>query len=930
MQGYREYLLIADPPGLEPGTTSSEGWRSVLAELRVLQIYNVFQIIINLYMAKQVTLFDFAVTPKKKKEEVREEKKEEQQISFTSIKKDVVKKKGPWLAEAEEGKTYFLLQVDYDGKKGKAVCKLYDKDTGKIYVLYDNTNHKPYFLTDIEPDKVNRIAKIVRDPSFDHIELVQKIDPYTGKYIKLTKIVTKDPLAVKRMRSAVPKAYEAHIKYFNNYVYDLGLIPGLPYAVRKGRLEPVKPELKGEEVEEIKKAFADSDEMTKRTVEEWIPIFESEVPDVKRVAIDIEVYTPAKGRVPSPERAEFPIISIGLAGSDGLRKVLVLMRNDVNSEIQVKDVSVEVFQSERELLARFFEIVTDYPVVLTFNGDDFDIPYIYYRALRLNFKEDEIPFDIVNDEGKYLAGLHIDLYKFFFNRAVRNYAFEGKYSEYNLDAVATALLGMSKVKLDTFISFLDLNKLVEYNFRDAEITLKLTTFNNNLVWKLIILLARISKLGLEELTRTEVSTWIKNLYYWEHRRLNWLIPLKEDILARSSEIKTAATIKGKRYKGAIVIDPPAGIFFNVVVLDFASLYPSIIRNWNISYETVDNPECKNIEWIVDEEGQKLHYVCKDKPGITAVITGLLRDFRVKIYKKKAKQPGLSEEQKSVYDVVQRAMKVFINATYGVFGADTFPLYAPAAAESVTAIGRYVITTTVRTANSMGLKVLYGDTDSMFIYNPPKDKLEEIIRFVKEKFGLDLEVDKVYKFVAFSGLKKNYLGVYPDGKTDIKGMLAKKRNTPEFIKKEFNEVKELIASINSPNDIPKIKVELENKIKEIYNKLKNKGYNLDELAFRVMLSKPLEEYKKNTPQHVKAALQLRAYGVMVLPRDVIMYVKVKSKDGVKPVQLSKLSEVDVDKYVDVLRSTFEQILKAFNISWDEIVSTITIDSFFKQK
>jgi len=873
-------------------------------------------------MAKQITLFDFSLKQENKKqqqEEVHQELKVESKHEEKHRQKE-------WLKEAEEGKTYFLLQVDYDGKKSKAVCKLYDKETKKIYVLYDNTNHKPYFLTDIEPDKVNRIPKIVRDPSFDHIESVTKIDPYTGDKIKLTKIVLKDPLAVRRMRNDVPKAYEAHIKYFNNYIYDLGLIPGLPYVVKKGKLEQVSPDLRGEEVEEIKKAFSDADQMTKEAVNDWIPIFESEVPDVKRVAIDIEVYTPVKGRVPDPEKAEFPIISISLAGNDGLKKVLVLIREDVNSTISKHDIDVETFKTERDLLKRFFDLIVEYPLILTFNGDDFDIPYIYYRALKLNFLPEEIPFAISPEEGKYLAGLHIDLYKFFFNKAVRNYAFEGKYNEYNLDAVATALLGISKVKLDTLISFLDLDKLIEYNARDSEITLKLTTYNNNLVWKLMILLARISKMGLEELTRTEVSTWIKNLYYWEHRRRNWLIPLKEEILARSNEVKTAAVIKGKRYKGAVVIDPPAGIFFNVVVLDFASLYPSIIRNWNISYETVDVENCKKIEDVKDETGTVLHSICMDKPGITAVITGLLRDFRVKVYKKKAKSPSVSEEQRSVYDVVQRAMKVFINATYGVFGAENFPLYAPAVAESVTALGRFVITTTVNYTRSLGIQVLYGDTDSMFLWNPTKENLENIIKFVKGKFGLDLEVDKSYKFVAFSGLKKNYLGVYPDGKTDIKGMLAKKRNTPEFIKKEFNEIKKLIVSVNSPDDIPKIKDELETKIKEIYDKLKHKGYNLDELAFRVMLSKELDSYKKNTPQHVKAASQLQAYGVMVLPRDIIMFVKVKSKDGVKPIQLAKLSEIDVDKYVEAVRTTFEQILKAFGINWSKF-STTSIDSFF---
>ncbi|WP_338600656.1 DNA-directed DNA polymerase I [Sulfolobus tengchongensis] len=872
-------------------------------------------------MAKQLTLFDIPSAKQQKGEEKVQETKpqsEERKIS-----------KKEWLSEAQENKIYFLLQVDYDGKKGKAVCKLFDKETQKIYVLYDNTGHKSYFLVDIEPDKVSKIPKIIRDPSFDHIETVVKIDPYTWNRMKLTKIVVKDPLAVRRLRNDVPKAYEAHIKYYNNYIYDMGLIPGMPYVVKNGKLSSVSLTLDEKDVEEIKKAFADSDEMTRQMAVDWLPIFETEIPKIKRVAIDIEVYTPVKGRIPDSEKAEFPIISIALAGNDGLKKVLVLNRDDVEEGIVNLDgVAVERFNSEYELLRRFFDIIVDYPIILTFNGDDFDLPYIYFRALKLGFYPEEIPIDIPSrDEAKYLAGLHIDLYKFFFNKAVRNYAFEGKYSEYNLDAVAKALLGTSKVKVDTLISFLDIGKLIEYNFRDAEITLQLTTFNNELTMKLIILFSRISRLGLEELTRTEISTWVKNLYYWEHRKRNWLIPLKEEILARSSNIKTSALIKGKGYKGAVVIDPPAGIFFNITVLDFASLYPSIIRTWNLSYETVDIQECKKTYEVKDETGQVLHVVCMDRPGITAVITGLLRDFRVKIYKKKAKSPSISEEQKMLYDVVQRAMKVFINATYGVFGAESFPLYAPAVAESVTALGRYVITNTVKKAREEGLTVLYGDTDSLFLLSPPKESLENIIKWVKANFNLDLEVDKTYKFVAFSGLKKNYFGVYPDGKVDIKGMLVKKRNTPEFVKKVFNEVKDLMVRINSPDDVKKIKGEIVKEIKESYERLKNKGYNLDELAFKVMLSKPLDAYKKNTPQHVKAALQLRPFGINVLPRDVIYYVKVRSKDGVKPVQLAKVTEIDVEKYLEALRSTFEQILKAFGVSWDEIAATISIDSFF---
>ncbi len=475
---------------------------------------------------------------------------------------------------------------------------------------------------------------------------------------------------------------------------------------------------------------------------------------------------------------------------------------------------------------------------------------------------------------------------------------------------------------------MSLTKLIQYNFRDSEITLKLTTFNNEIVWKLIVLFSRISKLGIEELTRTEISAWVKNLYYWEHRRRNWLIPLKEEILERTSSLKTAAVIKGKGYKGAVVINPPVGVFFNVTVLDFASLYPSIIRNWNLSYETVDVEQCKKPYEVKDETGEILHVVCMDKPGITAVMTGLLRDFRVKIYKKKAKHSNADQEHKMLYDVVQRGMKVFINATYGVFGAETFPLYAPAVAESVTALGRFVITNTVKKAQDLGMRVLYGDTDSLFIYQPTPEKLQEVVSWVKQTFKLDLELDKSYKFVAFSGLKKNYFGIFTDSSVDIKGMLVKKRNTPEFLKESFKEVKDLMMKINSPTDLEEVKKEVKERIKDIYDKLRNKGFNLDQLAFRVMLSKSVESYTKNTPQHVKAAAQLRAFGVQVLPRDIISFVKVKNKEGVKPVQLAKLSEVDIDKYYDAVRSTFEQLLKSLGINWDEIESTVSIDSFFK--
>ncbi|MEM1844515.1 MAG: DNA-directed DNA polymerase I [Ignisphaera sp.] len=822
----------------------------------------------------------------------------------------------------------FLLNVDYDGDVGKAILIFYDPLQHILLYWYDKTGHKPYFLTDLPPDKVSKIPEIVRHRSFDSIETVEKIDLLHKTVKRFTKIVTKDPLAVRSLRSKVPAAWEADIKYHVNYIYDRSLIPGMPYKVEGNSIEEIievdKEHLKSSLINSLGISRSESIE----TAINLAKLFETKWVSAKRIAIDIEVYTPFEGKIPSPDQASYPIMSIAFASNDGLRKVLVLYRENLKmmQPLPEDDVEIEIFDNEVSIILETLAILSQYPIVLTFNGDNFDLRYLYIRAIKLNIPNEFINIKVkkilkgskIEYVAKLSSALHLDLYKFFSNKAIQVYAFEGRYREVNLDSVAQALLGVGKVQLDEELSKVDLSTLVRYNIRDAQITLALTTFSDELVWKLMLLIMRISKLGLEDVCRTTVSTWIKNLFYWEHRRKGFLIPRKEDIAMLKGRKVTEAIIKGKKYAGAIVIDPPQGIFFNVVVLDFASLYPSIIKRWNLSYETIDPDEisCNKIDDIVDEKGNVVHKVCMDNIGITSEIVGLLRDFRVKLYKKKAKDKNLDPLYRSWYDVVQRAMKVYINAAYGVFGAETFPLYAPSVAESVTALGRRVISTTISKAEELDLKVLYGDTDSLFIWNPEPSKLEELKKWVEETYGLELEIDKTYKFVAFA-LKKNYVGVQSGGDIDIKGMMGKKRNTPDFIKNLFTDIIKQIAIINEPEDAVKVIDNVRNTLEKYYLLLKNRLLTLDEVAFHIGLTKTLSEYTKTTPQHVKAALMLQRYGIEISPGDIITYVKVRSKEGVKPIQLARIGEIDVQKYIEAMRSTLEQLFTALNLSWEDI-------------
>ncbi|MEM0026573.1 MAG: DNA-directed DNA polymerase I [Ignisphaera sp.] len=828
----------------------------------------------------------------------------------------------------------YLLQVDYDGDAKKAVLVFYDPESNKLLFLYDKTGHKPYFLTDISVDKFNDrndpvIKRIVSHPSFDHVEVVEKIDLLYNMKRVLTKIVVKDPLAVRTLRERVAKAWEADIRYHINYIYDNLLIPGLPYSVNVGEFKDTSNIDENSLVDNIKKSLGVEDKELIDVAVHLTKLFEAKWFSPNRLAIDIEVYTPFEGRVPSPETAEYPIISIAMASNDGLKKVFVLYRENLKVITDMpKDVEVEIYDSERNMILDFINLLQDYPIILTFNGDNFDFRYLLSRAIKLNIDAELLGMEIkkvvkgnkIEFEAKLRTSLHVDLYKFFSNKAIQTYAFEARYKEANLDAVAQALLGIGKVQLDEDLSKVSLGDLIRYNFRDAQITLELTTFSNELVWKLMLLLMRISKLGLEDLTRSTVSIWIKNMFYWEHRKRGYLIPRKDDILRLKSKKVTEAIIKGKKYAGAIVMEPPQGIFFNVIVLDFASLYPSIMKRWNLSYETIDPDTnvCKKISNVIDENGKVIHHVCLDRPGITAAIVGMLRDFRVKIYKKKAKDKNLDDATRSWYDVVQRAMKVFINAAYGVFGAENFSFYAPSVAESVTATGRRVIMATKDKALELGLIVLYGDTDSLFIWNPDESKLNELKKWVEETFGLELETDKIYKFVAFPALKKNYVGVLSSGEIDVKGMVGKKRNTPDFIKQLFSYILKQLSTIEEPEDAFKVINEIRNELEKYYILLKYKLLTLDEIAFQTTLSKPLSEYKKNTPQHVKAALMLQRYGMQISPGDVITYIKTKSKEGVKPIQLAKITELDVQKYVETMKTSLEQLFTALNISWEDIV------------
>src|SRR5215467_7919156 len=819
-----------------------------------------------------------------------------------------------------------FVGAGYDGERRCVFIKLYEPQSQRIHFWYDNTGHLPYCLSKSSSEELQKNRNLTSHRGFLRLETTRRFDGLEGKEIPATLVYARDPLSIGGQAGCIREiitAWEADIRYVENYIYDRRLEPGMAYAIRNNELRASAADLPQGLTRSI---LNEADETYRSLLERWLRLLEAPFPYYKRVAMDIEVHSPIETRVPDPTEAEYRVICASLCSSENTRRVLVLRRMDSTASdiVEQEDFQVDFFDREEDLIAALFSAMNTYPFVLTFNGDDFDLRYLFNRALRLGFTREQIPIELGRESATIKYGIHIDLYKFFFNRSIQVYAFGNKYREVTLDSISEALLETGKLDISAPVSRLSYSELASYCLQDSELVMDLTQFDGEVVTKLITALSRISYLPIEDMTRQGVSGWIRSMMFKEHRDREYLIPRTEDVRNSKGNTSTTAIIKGKKYKGGMVVDPVPGVHFNAAVLDFASLYPSIMKTWNLGYETIlcHHPDCRTNR-IPDTD----HWVCKNRKAMESQLIGSLRDLRIRWYKPRSKDKTLSANMLSWYQVVQSALKVVLNASYGVFGADRFSLYCPPLAESVAAVGRYSISNTINEAKRLGIEVFYGDTDSIFLGTPSIEKLEELIQWSKDKLHMELEVDKTYRYVALSSRKKNYLGVQNDNRVDIKGLTGKKRHIPEFLKMTFASLVSILGQVRSPADFDDARVKIRDLVRESYGRLKGRRYSLEELAFNMMIGKSVGGYTKNTPQHVKAAQQLSKTGTEIKAGDLVSFVKVVTGTGVKPVKLASLQEIDVGKYTEYIRSTFEQVLDALEIDYEELTGAKKLESFF---
>ena len=843
----------------------------------------------------------------------------------------------------------YLIDVKYDGKNKLAYLKLLNPEDDKVYRWYDNTNHLPYLLTTMSKTDVEDILE--GEKEYVGSENIKKYSLLNGKELNLTKVLASNPLAIggrdDSYREKIQSSFEANIRYHLNYIYDQALIPCLYYSVIDGELRRIEPEIPQQVKEGILSIFKGQPQEILELVDQYMPLFFAPIPKIKRCSVDIELHS-EQNKIPNPQTADEKVISVGIADLDGETHVYILNENKKSINQNRITSKFEEFDNEKDMLEAVFKKMSEYPVVITFNGDNFDFLYLDNRAKKLKIDESLIPFVRTRTQDVYLShAVHLDLYRFFRQPAMRIYAFSAAYDRVTLDELGKNLLGKEKLKHEKNIWDLELENLIEYNARDAEITLELTTFNNNQVIELIFMLSRITKMPIDDFTRSSVSIWIQNWMYFEHRIQDYLIPRREDILQMKGDASTEAIIKGKKYQGAIVIDPEVGIWWDVYVLDFASLYPSLIKTRNLSYETIN---CNHTECKTNRIPETNHWICSQHVGISSRLIGFIRDIRVYWFKDKAKDTELSEEERKLSDVIQSSLKVLLNASYGVFGSDNFALYCPPVAESTAALAREAISKTKQYCEEkLNLRVLYGDTDSIFVLQPKPEHIRELEEWSMETFQIELSTDYVFRYCGLSNRKKNYFGITTEGTPVVKGLMGKKKNTPILAKRPFEDALKILTEVQSQEELEIAKKRIISTIRKVMKSISKKEFDLEDLAISVTLSKKLNQYDSWT-QPLQAAIQLiQAFPEGEIPTvgSLISFIKTKpfriqtdriqlsdkisgsNECSVKPTRLAQKTDVDIPKVKELLKSTLVQLLDTIGISWTEsIEGQKSLDNWFK--
>lgn len=331
--------------------------------------------------------------------------------------------------------------------------------------------------------------------------------------------------------------------------------------------------------------------------------------------------------------------------------------------------------------------------------------------------------------------------------------------------------------------------------------------------------------------------------------------------------------KGPAYLGGLVLEPKKGLYDKfILLLDFNSLYPSIIQEYNVCFTTVERAVTGAVPSLPSSE----------VPGVLPQVLKGLVDRRKQVKGWLKKTTDILKYQQ--FDIQQQALKLTANSMYGCLGFTNSRFYAKPIAELITAQGREILQSTVDLVqNSLNLEVIYGDTDSIMIHSGLEDLVAaktiaaKVIREVNKKYRLlEIDLDGVYRRMLLLK-KKKYAAVKVQSNSDgsvtevieQKGLDIVRRDWSSLSKEIGNYCLEQILSGGSREEVVDA---IHSQLRKLQEDMRSGQIELDKYIITKSLTKQPEDYPdgKNQP-HVQVALRRKQNGHRVSPSDTVPYI-----------------------------------------------------------
>ncbi|MCL6500670.1 MAG: DNA-directed DNA polymerase [Candidatus Pacearchaeota archaeon] len=803
--------------------------------------------------------------------------------------------------------SFMPIDYDYFDWQGRNYVKIIGRDDkGKRVCIVDS--YEPYFWAIFKQDTSERKIR----------ELQQKIGKIKIEQVGRTTIVEKTELHDKKFLGRDVKALKIFITNYKDAhaiadkidfpeiearrEYDLSLIT--KYIIDKKLVPLTWHKISGEILERDYGGIAESLDCDVCIKVEHIEKADSIIFEPKILAFDIEAdeFEIGKGE----------ILMISLV-SKNFKKVLTWTRIPKTPDF------VEVCKDEADMIERFVKYVKkqNADMLVGYFSDGFDLPYLRARAEKLKVK---LSLGLDGSQPTFARGritsarisgiAHVDLLRFI----------ETVYSQYmqsetlGLNEVAREFLGEGKKdfehKHSTRLKEQEWLNYFEYNLQDSVLTYKLA----EKFWPDMLELCNIIQEPLFELTRDGMSQLVESYIIHHLKEYNEIAekrPLHDEIEERR---------RRGRYEGAFVLQPIPGLYENVVMFDFTSMYSSVIVTYNLSRSTFLGYKKTGKEANEAELSEGKVYFTK-QPGFFPM---MLEDM---IEKRKKYKAEYKQDPSPVKRARSNAYKLLANACYGYQGFFGARYYCREAAAATASLARKSILATIDKIKAAGYQVIYSDTDSIAFLRGNKNK-QEVLSFLKKLNSelpgiMELELEDFYargiwvtKRTGEFGAKKKYALITEDGKLKIRGFETVRRDWCNLARELQNEV--LLRILKEGNEKSALSY-----TKKIIQELKARKVGKEDIVIRTQLKKPISEYKAITP-HVIAAKKMEEMGLPVDVGMLVQYFVAETRETKKLVREKvklpeEKGEYDINYYLEhQIVPAVENIFEIFGIKKDELL------------